>query len=79
MVRCSLPPSPCNGWTIRGARELDGLSVWSSRTHGWLELGFDVGYFDRALSRTGWTGRRVRLGAHTAEPDVIVARATTRS
>ncbi len=38
---------------------LDGLSVWSSRTHGWLELGFDVGYFDRALSRTGWTGRRV--------------------
>ena len=54
---------------------LDGLSVWSSRTHGWLELGFDVGYFDRALSRTGWSGRRVRLGAHMGEPDVIVARA----
>ena len=54
---------------------LDGLSVWSSRTHGWLELGFDLGYFDRALSRTGWSGRRVRLGAHLGEPDVIVARA----
>ena len=58
---------------------LDGLSVWSSRTHGWLELGFDVGYFDGALSRTGWTGRRMRLGAHMGEPDVIVARAAVRS
>ncbi len=58
---------------------LDGLSVWSSRTHGWLELGFDVAYFDRALSRTGWTGRRVRLGAHMGEPDVIVARPASRS
>ena len=54
---------------------LDGLSVWSSRTHGWLELGFDVAYFDAALVRTGWAGRRVRLGAAMGEPDVIVARA----
>ncbi len=58
---------------------LDGLSLWSSRTYGWLELGFDVGYFDRALSRTGWTGRRIRLGAHLSEPDVIVTRAAERS
>ena len=56
---------------------LDGLSVWSSRTHGWLELGFDVAYFDRALRRTGWSGRRVVLGARMGEPDVIVARSTT--
>ena len=41
---------------------LDGLSVWSSRTYGWLELGFDRAYFDRALARTGWSGRRDRLG-----------------
>jgi SAM-dependent methyltransferase len=56
---------------------LDGLSVWSSRTHGWLELGFDIGYFDHALSRTGWVGQRVTLGAHMGEPDVIVARAAS--
>ena len=53
---------------------LDGLSVWSSRTHGWLELGFDIGYFQQALRRTGWVGRRVRLGGQMGEPDVIVAR-----
>jgi SAM-dependent methyltransferase len=53
---------------------LDGLSVWSSRTHGWLELGFDSAYFDRALARTGWSGRRITLRAAAGEPDVIVAR-----
>ncbi len=55
---------------------LDGLSVWSSRTYGWLELGFDTRYFDVALARTGWEGRRVGLGARPAETDVIVATAT---
>jgi SAM-dependent methyltransferase len=54
---------------------LDGLSVWSSRTHGWLELGFDIKYFDRALTRTGWAGERRRLGPGLGEADVIVARA----
>ena len=54
---------------------LDGLSVWSSRTHGWLELGFDIKYFDRALARTGWVGERRRLGRGLGEADVIVARA----
>ncbi len=54
---------------------LDGLSVWSSRTHGWLELGFDIRYFDRALARTGWSGERRRLGHGLGEADVIVARA----
>ncbi len=53
---------------------LDGLSVWSSRTHGWLELGFDIGYFGEALRRTGWAGRRVTRGPHPGETDVIVAR-----
>ena len=55
---------------------LDGLSVWSSRTYGWLELGFDTQYFDAALARTGWTGRRVSLGQRPSETDVIVATAT---
>lgn len=54
---------------------LDGLSVWSSRTYGWLELGFDRRYFDAALARTGWTGRRVGSAARHSETDVIVARA----
>jgi SAM-dependent methyltransferase len=58
---------------------LDGLSVWSSRTHGWLELGFDTRYFDTALARTGWKGRRVGLGARPSETDVIVARAAERA
>ena len=55
---------------------LDGLSVWSSRTYGWLELGFDRAYFERALARTGWSGQRCRLGPVAGETDVIVARAT---
>ncbi|HEX4176374.1 MAG TPA: class I SAM-dependent methyltransferase [Acidimicrobiales bacterium] len=55
---------------------LDGLSVWSSRTYGWLELGFDTRYFDAALARTGWRSRRVGLGARPAETDVLVASAT---
>ncbi len=41
--------------------------------YGWLELGFDRRYFDAALARTGWTGRRVGLGARPAETDIIVA------
>jgi hypothetical protein len=52
---------------------LDGLSVWWSRTHGWLELGFDNAYFDLALAHSGWSGRRHRLGAGPGETDVIVA------
>jgi hypothetical protein len=55
---------------------LDGLSVWSSRTYGWLELGFDLQYFDEALARTGWKGRRASLGERPSETDVIVATAT---
>jgi SAM-dependent methyltransferase len=55
---------------------LDGLSVWSSRTYGWLELGFDRHYFDAALARTGWVGRRLGLGARPAETDIIVASAS---
>jgi SAM-dependent methyltransferase len=54
---------------------LDGLSVWSSRTYGWLELGFDCVYFDSALTRTGWSATRCRLGPWAGETDVLVARA----
>jgi SAM-dependent methyltransferase len=52
---------------------LDGLSVWSTRTYGWLELGFDTAYFAEALARTGWMGERRRLRARADAADVIVA------
>ncbi len=54
---------------------LDGLSLWSMRTYGWLELGFDPGYFRRALARTGWRARRHRLGRRRPKAEVFVARA----
>ncbi len=56
-------------WGLR----LDGLSLWSTRAYGWLELGFDTGYFAEALARTGW-GRGARHRSRSLGPlaDVIV-------
>ncbi len=51
---------------------LDGLSLWSSRRYGWLELGFDERYFLAMLRRTGWVARRI--GGPTASSTVYVAR-----
>ncbi|MBP0492357.1 class I SAM-dependent methyltransferase [Pararoseomonas indoligenes] len=42
-------------WGVR----LDGNSLWAIRKNGWLELGFHQDYFQRALARTGWSGRRI--------------------
>lgn len=39
---------------------LDGLSLWSTRTYGWLELGFDPAYFTAALNRAGWRAMHLR-------------------
>ena len=50
-------PAP---WGIR----LDGNSLWAARNFGWLELGFQEGYFVEALQRTGWLGRRHSIGDH---------------
>jgi SAM-dependent methyltransferase len=55
-------------WGLR----LDGYSVWSTRTHGWLELGFDESYFAEALTRTGWRASRSRLPAGSPLADVVV-------
>lgn len=52
---------------------LDGLSLWSMRTYGWLELGFTPAYFRQALARTGWEGRRLRAGGGRPKADVVVA------
>lgn len=54
---------------------LDGLSLWSMRTYGWLELGFSPAYFRRALGRTGWQSRRHPGGSGRPRSDVVVARA----
>ena len=54
---------------------LDGMSVWSSRTHGWLELGFDTTYFHRALAKTGWQFTRRLVGVSESPTDVFVAQA----
>ena len=56
-------------WGLR----LDGYSLWSTRTHGWLELGFDEAYFAEVLARTGWRPSRTRLPAGSPLADVIVA------
>ena len=57
-------------WGLR----LDGYSLWSTRTYGWLELGFDDVYFAEVLARTGWRAERRSLPAASPLADVIVAR-----
>lgn len=56
-------------WGLR----LDGYSLWSTRTYGWLELGFDQSYFAQVLARTGWRARRQSLLHVSPLADVIVA------
>lgn len=46
-------------WGLR----LDGISVWSIRKFGWLELGFDTSYFMRTLLLHGWIPKRYRSDA----------------
>jgi 2-polyprenyl-3-methyl-5-hydroxy-6-metoxy-1,4-benzoquinol methylase len=62
-------------WGLR----LDGLSLWSIRRYGWLELGFTNRYFDQALIRTGWRGDRSRSRSMSPLADVLLARRTDRS
>jgi SAM-dependent methyltransferase len=57
---------------------LDGLSLWSMRTYGWLELGFTPAYFRHALARTGWGAERHRAPRGRPKSDVVVARAVAR-
>jgi 2-polyprenyl-3-methyl-5-hydroxy-6-metoxy-1,4-benzoquinol methylase len=43
-------------WGLR----LDGMSVWSTRCFGWLELGFRETYFQEALKRAGFAVEKVQ-------------------
>jgi SAM-dependent methyltransferase len=54
---------------------LDGYSLWSTRTYGWLELGFDTDYFAEALARAGWAATRQGEPRISPLADVIVATA----
>jgi len=56
-------------WGVR----LEGMSVWSIRKFGWLELGFDTSYFMRTLLLFGWTPKRYRSDASPLA-DVVVAK-----
>lgn len=53
---------------------LDGLSLWSMRTYGWLELGFDRAYFLEVLDRTGWQLVPHEVGALPGGTELFVAR-----
>ncbi len=43
-------------WGLR----LDGLSLWSVRREGWMELGFAVPFFFELAARHGWRAERRR-------------------
>ena len=58
-------------WGVR----LEGMSVWSIRKFGWLELGFDTSYFLRTLLFFGWIPKRYRSDVSPLA-DVIVAKKT---
>jgi len=55
---------------------LDGYSLWSTRVHGWLELGFDPVYFVEALDRTGWRATRYRARDLSPLADLWLVRET---
>lgn len=56
----------------------DGLSLWSMRTYGWLELGFTPQYFAQALTRTGWAWHWYRRHRQAPSAAVCVARRAAR-
>jgi len=46
------------GYPVPWGLRMDGEALWAIRNFGWLELGFDEGYFRAALARTGWDLRK---------------------
>lgn len=53
-------------WGLR----LDGASLWEIRTRGWLELGFQEGFFMHVLRETGWSAEKRTF---PGSPDMFVA------
>jgi cyclopropane fatty-acyl-phospholipid synthase-like methyltransferase len=64
-------PSPTQPypWGLR----LDGNSLYYTRRWGWLEMGFQEGYFREALRRSGWRVEVVRSTVNGVE-DLFIAR-----
>jgi ubiquinone/menaquinone biosynthesis C-methylase UbiE len=60
-------------WGLR----LDGMSLWSIRRFGWLELGFSETYFREALRRAGFTVEKQHYPV-TGLGVVFVARPASR-
>lgn len=56
-------------WGVR----LDGISVYSIRKYGWLELGFSTAYFMQTLARLGWSATRLQSDVSPIA-DVIIAK-----
>ncbi|MDP3234816.1 MAG: class I SAM-dependent methyltransferase [Myxococcales bacterium] len=55
-------------WGLR----LDGMSAWSIRKHGWLELGFQTAFFHELLVRNGFDVTR-HSDPNVADARLIVA------
>lgn len=56
-------------WGVR----LDGLSLYSMRRYGWLELGFESRYFTQLLQREGFTVERRKAASASSLCDVVLA------
>lgn len=56
-------------WGVR----LDGISVYSIRKYGWLELGFSTTYFMKTLAKLGWSATRLQANVSPIA-DVIIAK-----
>lgn len=46
------------GYPVPWGLRMDGEALWAIRNFGWLELGFDEGYFNAALAHTGWSATK---------------------
>ncbi|MBW8886199.1 MAG: class I SAM-dependent methyltransferase [Fibrobacteres bacterium] len=55
-------------WGLR----LEAASLYYVRRHGWMELGFQAGYFKELLARTGW-GHRIVPSEIRGVPDLWIA------
>jgi ubiquinone/menaquinone biosynthesis C-methylase UbiE len=56
-------------WGLR----MDGESIWAIRKNGWLELGFNLKYFNQVLEKYGWRGK-CYYGKDSPSSSVIVAK-----
>jgi len=51
-------PEPCEDFPYPWGVRIDGMSAWSIRKFGWMELGFELTYFLRTMNTLGWDCER---------------------